>query len=277
MYIRKPVVAGSFYPGDPEKLKKLIEAYLSDAEPLSREINSDKIMGIISPHAGYIYSGPVAAYGYNYLAQSRFNNFVVIAPSHRGRFNGASVIPQGLYRTPLGDMEIDSAAGKILEKKENFAFIKEAHEYEHSLEVQIPFLQMVKPDAKIIPVIIGTVDLDLCRTIGKTIADTVRSSGNEYGIIISTDLSHYYAYDDAVKKDKKFIDALELFDAKKIKEVIAAGKGEACGEGAVIAGISLSRELGAENIKVIKYANSGDTAGSKDQVVGYLSALILSK
>ena len=277
MYIRKPVVAGSFYPADPVRLKKLIGEYLSSAAEVPECDDPGKITGIISPHAGYIYSGPVAAYGFNCLAGCNINNFIVIAPSHRGRFNGASVIPGGLFRTPLGDVEIDSSVAGELEKKENFAFIKEAHEYEHSLEVQIPFLQVIKPEAKIVPVIIGTIDIDLCRKTGKAIADTVKSSGEKYGVIISTDLSHYYGYDEAVKKDAKFIEALELFDEKKIRDVITSGKGEACGEGAVMAGLSLCRELGAGKVKILKYANSGDTAGSKDQVVGYVSALILSR
>lgn len=276
MYIRKPVVAGSFYPGNAGQLKELISGYLSVAGKSREQVDTRKITGIISPHAGYIYSGPVAAYGFNYLAGCKLNNFVVIAPSHRGRFNGASVIPEGIYRTPLGDVGIDAVSGRELEKKENFAFIKEAHEYEHSLEVQIPFLQIVKPEAKIVPVIIGTVDLDLCRRIGKSIAETVKSSDEKYGVIISTDLSHYHAYNEAVKKDGKFIEALESFNEKKIKETIESGKGEACGEGAVMTGLSLCRELGASEIKVLKYANSGDTAGPKDQVVGYVSALILS-
>lgn len=276
MYIRKPVVAGSFYPGNAGQLKDLISGYLSVAGKSREQVDTRNITGIISPHAGYIYSGPVAAYGFNYLAGCELNNFVVIAPSHRGRFNGASVIPEGIYRTPLGDVGIDAVSGRELEKKENFAFIKEAHEYEHSLEVQIPFLQIVKPEAKIVPVIIGTVDLDLCRRIGKSIAETVKSSDEKYGVIISTDLSHYHAYNEAVKKDGKFIEALESFNEKKIKETIESGKGEACGEGAVMTGLSLCRELGASEIKVLKYANSGDTAGPKDQVVGYVSALILS-
>jgi len=275
MYIRKPAVAGSFYPGDPDELRDMITDYLNSAGSLSAEFKNDKIIGIVSPHAGYVYSGPVAAYGYNYLANSRFEKFVVIAPSHRGRFNGVSVIPEGLFKTPLGDVEIDSDLGKRLEKRDHFGFIKEAHEAEHSLEVQIPFLQMVKPEACIVPLVIGTTDPGLCVIIGKTIAEEIKSSGNEYGIIISTDLSHYHSYDAAVKKDNSFIEVLEQFDEKKVAEVISSGKSEACGEGGVLAGIALARELGAKKIKALKYANSGDTAGSKDQVVGYLSALIL--
>ena len=275
MYVRKPAVAGSFYPGDPEELQKIITAYLDAAGPVSKEYDNDKIMGIISPHAGYVYSGPVAAYGFNYLAETQLDRFVVLAPSHRGRFNGASVIPKGLFKTPLGDVVIDSELGEKLEKRDHFGFIREAHEMEHSLEVQIPFLQMVKPDAAIVPVVMGTIDTDLCTTIGETIAEEIKSTGKKYGIIISTDLSHYHSYDAAVKKDKEFINALESFDENVVDAVISTGKAEACGEGGVIAGMALAKMLGAKKIKTIKYANSGDTAGPKDQVVGYLSALIL--
>ncbi len=275
MYIRKPSVAGSFYSDNPDHLRKQISDYMEAAGPLLDEFKNDTIMGIVSPHAGYVYSGPVAAYGYNYLAQSRFDKFIVIAPSHRGRFNGISVIPEGLYRTPLGDVEIDSDLGTRLEKRDHSGFIKEAHEAEHSLEVQIPFLQMVKPEAAIVPIVIGTTDPELCRIIGEIIADEIKSSGKDYGIIISTDLSHYHSYDAAVKKDKDFINALESFDEKRVADVVFSGKSEACGEGAVLTGISLAKELGAKKIKSVKYANSGDTAGSRDQVVGYLSALIL--
>jgi AmmeMemoRadiSam system protein B len=275
MYVRKPAVAGSFYPGDPEELQKIITAYLDAAGPVSKEYDNDEIMGIISPHAGYVYSGPVAAYGFNYLAESKLERFVVLAPSHRGRFNGASIIPKGLFKTPLGDVVIDSELGEKLEKRDHFGFIKEAHEMEHSLEVQIPFLQVVKPDAVIVPVVMGTIDPDLCTIIGEAIAEEIKSSGKKYGIIISTDLSHYHSYDAAVKKDKEFINALESFDESVVDAVISTGKAEACGEGGVIAGIALARMLGAKKIKTVKYANSGDTAGPKDQVVGYLSALIL--
>ncbi|MCL1864411.1 MAG: AmmeMemoRadiSam system protein B [Spirochaetes bacterium] len=274
MYIRKAAVAGSFYPGDKDKLQKTVSSYLTQAST-SDEFNNSRVIGIISPHAGYIYSGSVAAYGYNYLAKEDFQSYVVLAPSHRGRFNGASIIPKGFYKTPLGDVEVDSDLCERLEKRERFAFIKEAHDMEHSLEVQLPFLQAIKPNAKIVPVVIGTADIKICRIIGETIAEEINSSGIDYGIIISTDLSHYHSYSEAVKKDKEFINAIESFDERRIKEDILSGKCEACGEGPVVAGISLSKKLGAKKLKVIKYANSGDTAGPKDQVVGYLSALIL--
>ncbi|MCL1834329.1 MAG: AmmeMemoRadiSam system protein B, partial [Leptospirales bacterium] len=269
-------VAGSFYPGDRDKLQRTISSYFTGAGNISGEFNDRRAIGIVSPHAGYIYSGPVAAYGFNYLAKENFQSYLVLAPSHRGRFKGASIIPKGIYKTPLGDAEIDSDIGERLEGREFFGFIKEAHDMEHSLEVQLPFLQAIKPDAKIVPVVIGTTDIDICMTIGETIAEEINSLGRDCGVIISTDLSHYHGYDEAVKKDKEFIQALESFEERRIKEAVSSGKCEACGEGAVIAGISLCKKIGAKKLKVVKYANSGDTAGSKDQVVGYLSALILN-
>jgi len=276
MYVRRPAVAGSFYPSDPDKLRSMISGYIAEAEK-ETVAYSETLYGIVSPHAGYIYSGPVAAYGFSYLKKCKCDGFVVIAPSHRARYNGASVLPEGAYRTPLGEIETDSEIGTALIQAENFAYIKEIDEPEHSLEVQLPFLQVVKPEAKIVPVVIGTIDLQLCKRIGESIGDTLKSYGKNYGIIISTDLSHYYPYKKAVEMDGEFISALKSFDENAIADAVRKGKGEACGEGALIAGIVACRKLGAERVEIVKYANSGDTAGSKDEVVGYVSAVILGK
>lgn len=276
MYIRRPAVAGSFYPSDPEKLKRAISSYLSEAEKDRVELKG-RIYGIVSPHAGYIYSGPVAAYGFSHLKNSDMEGFVIIAPSHRGRFNGASVIPEGLFSTPLGDVSIDEEIGKSLVQSEYFGYIREIDEPEHSHEVQIPFLQSVKSPVKIVPVVIGTVDLNICRKVGEKIADVLISHNRRYGVIISTDLSHYYPYKKAVQMDGDFIASLKLFDEKKLEDTVKSGKGEACGEGAILAGIAACKRLGATRLEVVKYANSGDTAGSKDEVVGYVSAVILGE
>jgi len=276
MYIRRPAVAGSFYPSDPEKLKKVISGYISEAEKGHVELKG-RIYGIVSPHAGYVYSGPVAAYGFSHLKNSDMDGFIVIAPSHRGRFNGASVIPEGLFSTPLGDVEIDAELGGVLVQSEYFGYIREIDEPEHSLEVQIPFLQMVKSSAKIVPVIMGTTDLGICRKVGETIADAVISHNKKYGVIISTDLSHYYPYKKAVQMDGDLIESLKLFDGEKLAETVKSGKGEACGEGALLAGFAACKKMGATHLEVMKYANSGDTAGSREEVVGYVSAVILGK
>lgn len=276
MYIRKPVVAGSFYPADPDKLKKMICGYISQAEKEKEQVKG-KLYGIISPHAGYIYSGPVAAYGFSYLKYSDFEGFVVIAPSHRARFNGASILPEGVYSTPLGEMEVDSEMGELLRKSPLFTYIKDIDEPEHSLEVQIPFIQFMKPGLKLVPVVVGSTDIKICRKLGETIADALKTLNKNYAIIISTDLSHYYPYNKAVKMDGDFISALKSFDEDRIAETVFSGRCEACGIGPLLTGIIACRNLGASKTQIVKYANSGDTAGSKDEVVGYVSAVILGE
>jgi len=274
MTVREPAVAGAFYPGKPVPLKRMIGEYL-EAAGRDKQPVSGSLKGIISPHAGYIYSGPVAAYGYSYLSEGMFDGFAIIAPSHRGRFNGASVMPEGFYATPLGNVEVDSSlAGKLLES-ENFGYLKEIDEMEHSLEVQLPFLQSVAGEFSIVPLVIGTTEPALCRKIGESLADVIQASGKKYCIVISTDLSHYHSYERAVAMDRLFVDAVAAFDEKIITDVTRSGKAEACGEGAVLAGMAACRRLGAERVEILKYANSGDTAGSKDQVVGYMSAIFL--
>lgn len=276
MKYRKPAVAGSFYPGNASALSKMIGTYLDDAAKEAHAVDG-RICGIISPHAGYIYSGPVAAYGYRLLEGRSYDGFAIFAPSHRGRFKGASVMPEGYYSTPLGDVEVDSdLAGAILED-EYFGYLRDIDELEHSLEVQVPFLQTVAHNFKIVPVVMGTTDPALCAEMGETVARCIMSSGKNYCIIISTDLSHYHSYDKAVSMDSKFIEAVGSFDLKMIQEVVNSGRAEACGEGAVLAGLSACRRLGAEQVQVLKYMNSGDTAGSRDQVVGYMSAVLIAK
>lgn len=274
MYIRKPSVAGAFYPSDAEKLRKMINGFLAAVD--EKEKITDKVVGIVSPHAGYIYSGPVAAYGFKLLKNATYKGYVVISPSHRARFNGASVLPEGFYSTPLGNVEVDSDIGKALTLKNLFAYIPEIDQPEHSLEVQIPFLQLVCSDFKIVPVVIGTTDLNLCSEIGNLIADELLSANKDYGVIISTDLSHYYSYETAKRIDGEFARALSLFDEKAIDQAIKSKKAEACGEGAVLSGIALAKRLGASKAKILKYANSGDTAGPKNEVVGYISAALLA-
>ncbi|MBN2157824.1 MAG: AmmeMemoRadiSam system protein B [Spirochaetes bacterium] len=271
MYRRRPAVAGSFYPSSPQRLESMIKEYLGEAKGSVQ----GEVVGLVSPHAGYVYSGPVAAYSYGLLSGSGVNCAVILAPSHRARFNGAAVLTDGIYETPLGDVSIDADIGQNLINRDGFGVIREAHEMEHSLEVQVPFLQKVLDTFTIVPLIVGTVDLDICRGLAAGIHEAMSAVKKRYVVVISTDLSHYYAYETARTMDGKFIDALASMDEKKVKDVISSGKAEACGEGPILAGMALCKLLGAERVEVLKYANSGDTAGSKDQVVGYLSAAFL--
>ncbi len=272
MYRRKPAVAGSFYPSNPDRLSGMIDRYLEETKstPIKGEV-----VGIISPHAGYVYSGPVAAYGYRQIAGSGAQLVVVLAPSHRVPVGGASILPEGLFETPLGDVTIDSAVGARLKENPLFRAAKEAHEMEHSLEVQVPFLQRVLKDFAIVPIIVGVVDMLSCRKIAEGIRDALEHEKRKYIVVVSTDLSHYYSYSKAQAMDNLFIEAVRSLDEDKVNGLVQSGRAEACGERPVLAGIILGKLLGATRMEILKYANSGDTAGGKDQVVGYLSAAMV--
>lgn len=268
MWKRQPGFAGSFYPANPDKLKNEIQNYISKAKIFQLE----NPVAFISPHAGYIYSGPVAAYSYVQLKDKPVDVAIVLAPSHRARFNGASVISNGIFQTPLGNIQLDTTIAQKLLENELFLEIKEAHQYEHSLEVQLPFLQVVLSDFVLVPIVIGTIDLEICRQIGKKLAQVLQDEKRNYSIILSTDLSHYYHYDIARKIDTTFIESLKKFDENYLYEMLQSDKAQACGEGPVLAGMVASKQLGAQRIEILQYANSGDTAGPKNEVVGYLAA-----
>jgi AmmeMemoRadiSam system protein B len=218
----------------------------------------------------------VAAYGFSYLKYSSFDGFVVIAPSHRARFNGASILPEGSYSTPLGEMEVDSEMGNELIKSPLFNYIREIDELKFTGGPD-PFYPVYETGLKLVPIVIGSTDISVCRKAGEAIAGALKKLDRNYAIIISTDLSHYYPYKKAVQMDGDFISALKSFDETRIAEAVNSGKGEACGEGALLAGITAVKLLGASRIEIAKYANSGDTAGSKEEVVGYVSAVILGE
>lgn len=272
MWHRKPAYAGSFYPSNPEQLKKDIDRYLSNAQ---KKDFKDRVLGLVSPHAGYVYSGPVAAYSYKQLLESGVELAIVLTPSHRARFAGASVINSGIYETPLGQIEIDETVGQALLNEGHFSFIKEVHGAEHSLEVQAPFLQRVLGKFSIVPIVIGDNDFNYCRSVAEELYNSIKDEKRKFVIIISTDLSHYHPYKEAVNIDRVYIDALKTLDEEKLDNVVAMNKAEACGHGPVLIGLMLCKKLGAKKVDILHYANSGDTAGSKDEVVGYVSAAIL--
>jgi hypothetical protein len=270
MYIRKPSFAGSFYPGSRDELILEIDRHLN-AVPPSPPKNAK---GYISPHAGYIYSGPVAAYTYAALKSDMPEMLIVLAPSHRASFEGASVIPEGYYETPVARTAIDSEISMRLLDSDLFNFYEQVHRAEHSLEVQIPFAQRVLGDFTLVPVIIGTTDLSICAELAAVIERALEGCGKKFSIVISTDLSHFHGYDEAVRIDSGFIKALESFNTRDVYEAAAVKGAEACGLGPILTGMTLCGKLGASEIEILKYANSGDSSGDKSRVVGYLSAAV---
>ena len=271
MWHRKPVVAGTFYPADGDELRAQIALCLGEA---GRADLPGEVVALIAPHAGYVYSGPIAGHAYRAVEDLNPQVVIVLAPSHRARYDGASVIPEGVYETPLGEVPIDGTIGNRLVQRPAFGFIKEAHTEEHSLEVQVPFLQHVAENFSLVPIVIGTTELETCRILARGIIDAIKEDDRKILLVISTDLSHYHPYDLANALDETCIEGLKSLDEKTVKEVLS-GKAEACGEGPLLTGLMVARALQGERLEVLHYGNSGDTAGDKNQVVGYLAAAIV--
>ena len=271
--IQKPVVAGSFYPAESVLLAGQVTNYLNDAKP--EAINGD-IIALISPHAGYIYSGPVAAYGYKAISGRKYDTVVIIGISHHVLFDGVAYLEKDLYHTPLGDVPIDLEFTRKLARTEKDTLCKnpQAYEEEHSAEVEIPFLQMSLKDFKIVVLLMGRPDYATCSKLARGLVKIIKESGRKVLIVASTDLSHYYQYDDAVAKDRVTLSELLNFDARRFAEAISAGECELCGSAPVITALIAGKDLGADKIQILKYANSGDTAGDKSRVVGYASVVI---
>ena len=263
---KEPAVAGTFYPADKDSLKKSVEGFLSKAE---NSPTHGKLIALISPHAGYIYSGQVAAYGYKQIQGSDIKKVILIGSSHRSAFKGASIYTKGSFRTPLGDIKVNkSIAESLLNESAGVRFSPEAYEGEHSLEVQLPFLQTVLKDFTIIPIVIGSPS---GKIIEHFILKLTEILDEKTLIVASTDLSHYYDYATAKEMDNKIISAIERLSTKDAIELLKSGKSEMCGEVPVIIAMEVARRSGANLGVVFKQANSGDVTGEKDKVVGYAS------
>lgn len=273
VYVREPSVSGTFYPENPRSLVNTIEAYLKNVrlDSLDRDV-----IGLISPHAGYMYSGQVAAYGYKAIAGLSYETVIVMAPSHRSRFDGVAVLAKGGYRTPLGVVPIDEALVEdILGIKGVVKANVDVHRGEHSLEVQIPFLQVVLKDFTIVPLIMGSQDPQLCEALAENLYGAIKKTGKNVLVAGSTDLSHYYPYSEAVELDAVIKEHLDAYDIEGLADDLQRGTCEACGAGPMIATMLLSRKLGATASKVLKYENSGDVTGDRNGVVGYISCIFL--
>lgn len=264
--VKNPSVAGTFYPADKEILQKSVEGFLSKAEKVPA---NGKLIAIISPHAGYIYSGQVAAYGYKQIKDSDVKKVILIGPSHHTGFKGASVYTKGSFKTPLGEVKInEKLAGDLLNESADVKFYPEAYQGEHSLEVQLPFLQTVLKDFTIVPILIGS---PTGQTYEHLISRLTEIVDDKTLLVASTDLSHYHDYFTAKEMDSKIVSAIERLSTKDAIELLRDGKAEMCGGAPVIIMMEVARRSGANLGVVFKQANSGDVTGEKDKVVGYAS------
>jgi MEMO1 family protein len=268
--IRENIVAGSFYPANPQILEDMVKKFLDNAE--DRKIK--KIKALICPHAGYIYSGQIAACSYKQVMGNEFDSIVVIAPSHSEQFDFNSVYNGKAYQTPLGMVNVDNKNCEKLAASDNqyIKLSKYGHRTEHSLEVQLPFMQIALKNLQIVPIVMGIQSKKNAESLGTAIGKLFK--GKEVLLVASTDLSHYHPYDVAVSLDKKIEKLIKNFDIEDLEEAFFDDRLEMCGGGPVIAAMIASKILGASNSEVLCYMNSGDTSGDRSAVVGYLSAAL---
>ncbi|MGA9365237.1 MAG: AmmeMemoRadiSam system protein B [Bacteroidota bacterium] len=269
--IREPAVAGMFYPEDRLTLDREVDALIKRAEV--KKIKGE-LRGLISPHAGYVYSGYTAASGYRLLEGKSVQTVVIIAPSHREYFRGISVFSGSAYSTPLGILEVDDELRSELVRDGGVIEASlSGHREEHAIEVQLPFLQKVLADFKILPIVMGDQRRDFCVALGKRLGEILK--GRKALLVASSDLSHYYPYDIACKLDQVIINDVQEFGEERLLEDLDSQRAEACGGGPIVAMLIAARELGADKVEVLHYCNSGDVTGDKDGVVGYLSAAVM--
>jgi MEMO1 family protein len=267
---RESVIAGVWYPGDPALLKKEIVRYLDRARPPDL---GGELTGLVVPHAGYIYSGSVAAWSYKLLLKNHFDRVLILAPSHQASFAGASIYNLGGYRTPLGIVPLDrELIDELYRNAAIIHYVPQADAREHSLEIQLPFLQIVLDSFSLTPVIMGTQYYDFCLKLALAIAEACR--GKRVLIIASSDLSHYYPYEKAVLLDGVCLERLNCFDPQGLAEEVENQRTQACGAGPMITMMLAAKKLGADRCKVLNYANSGDVTGDRSGVVGYAAAAV---
>jgi MEMO1 family protein len=269
--VRRPAVAGSFYDGDADALRNHVDRLLDEAEVSDVR---KPIRGLVSPHAGYMYSGLAAAAGYKALRGASYDAVLLVGPSHREYFDGVSVYSGDAYRTPLGDVPVHHEIRKALIGKSPLLYLSEAgHRGEHCLEVQLPFLQRVLGTFTIVPMIIGNQTKETCLALGSAIGQVAR----DWNVLLvaSSDLSHYHPYDEAVSLDHRVIEQIEAFDEFGLMSQLEVEKVEACGGGPMVSVMHAAKLLGANQSQVLFYCNSGDITGDKSAVVGYLSAAFL--
>jgi MEMO1 family protein len=264
---RQPAVAGRFYPKDRDTLQKDIRQYLSThAKPAPA-------LGCVAPHAGYIYSGAVA--GAVFAEMELPQRIIVLCPNHTGKGRPLAIMSTGAWETPLGLATIDSPLADAL--KRSFPLLTEdayAHRNEHAIEVELPFLQMRRPDFTFVPIALGTGQFEILEKLGEAIADAVQAQGDRILIVASSDMNHYE--NDAVTrvKDHKAIEKLLALDARGLFEVVMREDISMCGFGPAIVMLTATRRLGATSAELVKYATSGDVSGDREMVVGYAGIVV---
>ena len=278
--IRLPAVAGSFYPGDPERLAQQVDDLLQHAGARNEEDNArDHVRMLVAPHAGYRYSGAVAARAFARLERASFDTAVLIGPSHIDAFAFSSIFEGDAYQTPLGLLEVDAPlARRLAGAHDSLRLSGRGHvttdgkRGEHGLEVLLPFLQRSCGSPRIVPIVMGIQDFEACVALGRAIvehADAARTL-----VVASSDLSHFHRYEEAVRRDAAFCEALMTLDPARVHDAVRTGRCEACGTGPVVASLIATTSWPGRQGRILACINSGDVTGERESVVGYAAAVI---
>lgn len=264
---RKPAVAGMFYEGTEKALRSQVAAYIpSKAEKVDA-------LGVVAPHAGYLYSGSVAGAVYSGIQPG--DTFLILGPNHTGLGAEASLFSQGAWEFPLGKVDIDEElAEDLLVNSRDIVRDTLAHQSEHSIEVQVPFLQYLFRDFKILPLCLGPLDLNRCLNIGRVIAQAVKRTKKKIVLISSTDMSHYVSREIASKKDGMALAAMEKRDPVQLYEVVRNNHISMCGVIPTVCLMAACNDMGAKEAALVKYSTSGDVTGDFSRVVAYAGMII---
>jgi AmmeMemoRadiSam system protein B len=274
--IRQSVIAGNWYPGQADVLRRTLEGYLADAEKVKLK---GKLKALVSPHAGYAYSGPTAAHAYKQLENGQvFDTVAILSPSHQAYLGRFAVTKADYYETPLGLVEVDAELVEALGKEVTLNRV--GFDGEHSLEIQLPFLQQVLGDFTLLPVMLGESmsigrGLAACRELSAALAKLLRD--RKALIVASTDLAHLYDYNDVVRHDRVVIELVERFEIEGLARAFIEGRGQACGGAPVVTALLAAQALGANRAKVLHHTNSGDVTGNRrpgSYTVGYMAVAI---
>jgi AmmeMemoRadiSam system protein B len=267
--VRPSPIAGQWYPGMPDRLRASVQSYLDAAgvEPLD-----GRVVALVAPHAGYTYSGGVAGCAYRLVEGKRYDVVTIVAPNHRIMQHAPYLVADyASYWTPLG--EVPLAEDLVAKLDARLGVSRVQRDEEHSLEIQLPFLQVaLDGEFQLLPVMLGDRSDETCRALGEALADVLQDRNAL--LVASTDLSHFYNEEAANRLDGAVTDRIAAFDPEGLLEVLATGKGEACGGGPTVAVMLAARELGANRGKMLKYATSGDVTGDYARVVGYAAAAL---
>ncbi|CAO0821040.1 MEMO1 family protein MK0963 [Desulfarculales bacterium] len=265
--LRQPAVAGQFYPGSPAQLRSMVQGFLDpQAAPQSALL-------VICPHAGYIYSGATTGKVLSQVQVPR--RVVVVGPNHRGSGHDAAVMSQGQWQTPLGSVDLDTAlGGELLRRCSLLAEDHLAHMFEHSLEVQVPFLQMLQPELSLLPICLSLLSFSECQQIGLSLVQAIHAVGEPVLIVASTDMTHYESAQAAQKKDSQALDRILAMDPKGLFDTVCSLGITMCGVLPTTVCLVAAISLGAASARLVQYTHSGMVTGDHQQVVGYAGLIV---